>query len=34
MDYVAVSAPFLLAVVGMDLRVEEQIEEQIEERVG
>ena len=33
MDYVAVPAPFLLVVDGMDLRVEEQIEEQIEERI-
>ena len=34
MDYVAVSASFTLAVVGMDLRVEERIEERIEERVA
>jgi len=29
MDYVAVPAPFLLVVDGMDLRVEERIEERV-----
>jgi hypothetical protein len=34
MDYVAVSAPFSLAVVEMDMKFEERVEEEIEERIG